>query len=803
MNLSNVIVKEFAKSVTADNNSNTNSNVRGTIVSSGGSKFVRIDGSDALTPISEITDAQLGDRVLVTIENHSATIIGNYTYPTSARATIAAQTTANEALSQANYAIVYADNVVAGCVKTDELEARVADIGFLKASELNAELAILGYVKADELEAKVATFGYATVDNLDAAIGRITTLESTQITTEQLNASYANIDFANIGEAALKKIYSETGLINNLVVSNGSITGDLAAVNINGDLIKAGTIVADKLVVKGTDGILYKLNVDAVGLSKEEAPTDTLHGSIITAKSIVANKVDVDDLVAFGATIGGFNITTNSIYSGVKKSISNTTTGIYLDTNGQMALGDGTNYLKYYKDSDNYLLKISGNITATEGKIGGFNIGKDSLYSGVNSIMKANGVYLGTDGISCGNQFKVTADGRALIRWYDEVNEMWLRITIGDDVCPLAIEREDDPNEILILTYWGIYRHAGHNLYFSNSIEFNPYSTDTTVGTYSCPSHHHYINNAAHIYSKTYDNSAKVNLIYLSSNDKIHIGADNMPGNLVIFHNNIAFESRGTVGTEANPSGNHYLSNARYVYGLNTSGDMARLIGISSNDNLIVGNQYNTNKGVHLVSGYQQSIKLQAANSGGTDAVDLFYTTYHSTIGKMVIYAPVINDNTTSSNSANLIVGSTGILYKYVSSSKRYKEAISETLSDSINPNRLYELPVVEYIYKEHYLPETDVRYKQKFIGFIAEDVEDIYPLATNYNEDGSVESWNTNVMVPAMLKLIQDQHKVDLELASRINDSNVQIEHLRYQLEQAMLEIAYLRKEIDILKAA
>ena len=70
--------------------------------------------------------------------------------------------------------------------------------------------------------------------------------------------------------------------------------------------------------------------------------------------------VKVDDLVAFDATIGGFNITSNSIYSGVKESVNNTTRGIYIDNDGQVAFGDDSNFLKYYKDQNGkYKLEIS------------------------------------------------------------------------------------------------------------------------------------------------------------------------------------------------------------------------------------------------------------------------------------------------------------------------------------------------------------------------------------------------------------------------------------------------------------
>ena len=184
-----------------------------------------------------------------------------------------------------------------------------------------------------------------------------------ELETNTLNAKYANIDFTNINYAAIEKVFSESGIIKDLIVSEGKITGELVGVTIKGDLIEGNTIKADKLVVKGEDGLYYKLNMDSLGeptVSKDEKYQNGLDGSVILAKSIVAEKVAVDDLVAFGATIGGFNIGTHSIYSGAKTSINNTTRGIYMDDQGQINIGDSNNYLKYFKDTDgNYKLMIT------------------------------------------------------------------------------------------------------------------------------------------------------------------------------------------------------------------------------------------------------------------------------------------------------------------------------------------------------------------------------------------------------------------------------------------------------------
>lgn len=86
MNLPRYLLSDFAKVTNdASNSKRKKSTIRGTISVKDNKKYALLDGSDIPTPISEATDAQDGDRVLISIENHTATVIGNYTCPASAR----------------------------------------------------------------------------------------------------------------------------------------------------------------------------------------------------------------------------------------------------------------------------------------------------------------------------------------------------------------------------------------------------------------------------------------------------------------------------------------------------------------------------------------------------------------------------------------------------------------------------------------------------------------------------------------------------------------------------------------------
>lgn len=409
MALSSDLVSQFVKVTNDKTEIKTETTVNGTIVEYEGKKYVRIDGSDLLTPYETTTDVENGERVKVMIKNHTATVTGNVSSPSARTDTVKEVGEKADAASSkiSEFEIIIADKVsvdeldaVNGRIDNlvsdnvtikGELDAHKATIDTLTADNvtinesLTAQSATIENLKTTKLDAEVADITYATITNLDATNATIHNLEATygdfqvlttdkfaaidadikNLETEKLSAEsaelrYANIDFANIGEAAIENFYAKSGVIQDVVISEGQVTGTLVGVTIKGDLIEGGTIVADKLVIQGEDGLYYKLNTNGETVTSQQTEYNSLSGTIITAKSVTAEKIAVDDLVAFDATIGGFNITDHSIYSGVKSSVDNTTRGIYLDNYGQTAFGDATNFVKFYKDgAGDYHLAIS------------------------------------------------------------------------------------------------------------------------------------------------------------------------------------------------------------------------------------------------------------------------------------------------------------------------------------------------------------------------------------------------------------------------------------------------------------
>lgn len=398
MGLSSELISQFVKITKDEPKPSNGKTVTGTATLYDGKIYVQLDGSDQLTPIlSSTAGVKDGDRVTVLIKDHSATVTGNTSSPSAGQGDIEdAKTEIGNKISEVEILIAdkvdtiefnaekaridelvaenvtikgdltavsaKIDNIEAGTVTTDDLEAINADIENLKATKIDADIADLKYATVGSLEATNAdihnlevdygSFKDLTTEKLSAVDAEITKLDTEKLSADEAELKFANIDFANIGKAAIENFFSKSGMIGDLVVGDGTITGTLVGVTIKGDLIEGGTVVADKLVLKGTDGLYYKLNTTGETVSAEQTEYNSLNGSIITAKSVTAEKINVNDLVAFGATIGGFKITEDSLYSGVKESADNTTRGIFMGDDGQFAVGDSSNFLKFYKDTD-------------------------------------------------------------------------------------------------------------------------------------------------------------------------------------------------------------------------------------------------------------------------------------------------------------------------------------------------------------------------------------------------------------------------------------------------------------------
>ena len=83
MNLSQDIITAFVKITNDNKKKNTETTLYGTTVIQNGSKFVKIDGSDVLTPVQSTAVIRSGARVTILLKDHQAIVTGNLTDPSA------------------------------------------------------------------------------------------------------------------------------------------------------------------------------------------------------------------------------------------------------------------------------------------------------------------------------------------------------------------------------------------------------------------------------------------------------------------------------------------------------------------------------------------------------------------------------------------------------------------------------------------------------------------------------------------------------------------------------------------------
>ena len=373
MSLDKKVIKDFVAAVNKKEETKTPTILTGTVHREGGTVFVKIDGSESLTPVSTVINVENGERVTLTIENHKAMITGNLSSPAARGNEVEdlkvivgdkVSTAELEAITAkvgeidgdvANFKETTTEKLTAQDANIKKIDGDVANFKETTTEKLKANSAAIG-----SLDSTFANFKDATAEKFKANEASIEDLKTGKLSAKDADLKYANIDFSNIGKTAMEYFYAQSGLVKDVKIGDATITGELVGVTISGDLLKGNTVVADKLVIKGSDGLYYKLNTDGMVTEKEQTDYNSLNGQVIRAKSITATKIDVEDLVAFGATIGGFKISQNSIYSGVKETVGNTTRGIYMDNDGQFVFGDANQYVKFYKISEGkYKLAIA------------------------------------------------------------------------------------------------------------------------------------------------------------------------------------------------------------------------------------------------------------------------------------------------------------------------------------------------------------------------------------------------------------------------------------------------------------
>lgn len=347
--LSNALVREFAEVMEVPQTEKTEKFLYGTINNNGESSYVKFDGSDFLTPVTSAMGYEDGDRVMVMMKDHRAIVTSNMTSPGVSQKYVKENCASFDTVSAINARI---DILDAGVVKTSELDAAIANIGYLKSdyadlkyasiSSLNASNAEIENlksttIKTTELYAKVADLDYIKSDHAD-----IVNLKSTMITTDTLKAEIAKIgyltadeadiryltvstadtkflhaDMSDMDIAKIQTLFATAGIISDMTIKDSHITGVLDSVTVNANSITTGTLSVDRLVIRGSEkSLVYELNNISGALQAKSV--DTLNGEILTQRTITADKLVAKSITSNEIKAG--TITSDEIAAGTIKA---------------------------------------------------------------------------------------------------------------------------------------------------------------------------------------------------------------------------------------------------------------------------------------------------------------------------------------------------------------------------------------------------------------------------------------------------------------------------------------------------
>ena len=215
----------------------------------------------------------------------------------------------------------YIHELVAESITTDQLYADIATIALAQITTANIENANIDWAQIGTLVADIATIAkahlgdadidWAQIDNLTAAVAEIAQVEigeavidGAQITDGTItNAKIENaaIDTAKIALGAITTALIATGAVGTAQIADGSITS-AKIVSLDADVINAGTLSVDRLLLKGPDGLFVAINATDEGLTSEQLSQEeyqsAISGTVLVARSVTADKIAAKSITA-------------------------------------------------------------------------------------------------------------------------------------------------------------------------------------------------------------------------------------------------------------------------------------------------------------------------------------------------------------------------------------------------------------------------------------------------------------------------------------------------------------------------
>ena len=314
MALSNDLISQFVKSTRDDTKTKSEATVYGTIRkydsddNDGSTIYVQLDNTDPdlLTPVKassvymDKTNVKEGERVMVLIKNHTATITGNLSSPAARDDEVKG---ISEKLDNLDASHISVERLEAVEAVIEDLDVTYATIQSLNATNVKINNLSATYATISSLEAvdgKIDNLSstYATIKSLNAVDAKINTLSSTYATITSLDAVNARIDNLGATYATIKSLDAVDAKISNLGATYATIT-DLNAAKasirvLSGDVsdintLMFGSATGSTLQTSFANAVIAQLGNAQI----KSAMIDTVSANKITSGDIITDNINV------------------------------------------------------------------------------------------------------------------------------------------------------------------------------------------------------------------------------------------------------------------------------------------------------------------------------------------------------------------------------------------------------------------------------------------------------------------------------------------------------------------------------
>lgn len=368
MGLSYDLISEFVKITNDKKEKPKEGTVYATIVGSGDTKYVKIDGSDLLTPMDTTTDIEDGERVTVMIKDHKATVTGNITSPSVSSGTV--NTVVGNAVGE-NFTVV-----------NSQIENLVAKDSYLENAYVQNSQVVNS--KIENLEAADSRIENSVIENFNVIDGVVQDLRATTADIEVLHADFAEIKTLINGnltsdnilafKITADKVTVEDAFIKDAMVDTIS-AAKINAGRINTNMVSIGSEDGGMLITGSTQQFTDKNGNVRIQIGKDASGDFTFilygedgRGQIINQNGITATAIGdgliVDGMINNNANISGDKLNISSVITNINNDNSTTiqSSKVYLDGQKQ-SLEVAFNSLKTQVDTIQDVT-ISGDLTA-------------------------------------------------------------------------------------------------------------------------------------------------------------------------------------------------------------------------------------------------------------------------------------------------------------------------------------------------------------------------------------------------------------------------------------------------------